>query len=56
MFSVALAVTAAEAAAPGRYPAPCFQGARTFLPRFAAAVAVRPSGFGTLGAAARAGK
>ena len=28
----------------GRYPAPCFHGARTFLPRLAAKVAIRPSG------------
>src|SRR5215472_5719144 len=28
----------------GRYPAPCFHGARTFLPRLATKVAIRPSG------------
>jgi hypothetical protein len=28
----------------GRYPAPYFHGARTFLPRLAAKVAIRPSG------------
>jgi hypothetical protein len=28
----------------GRYPAPCFHGARTFLPRRATKVAIRPSG------------
>jgi hypothetical protein len=32
LLSVALAVTKTEISAPGRYPAPCFQGARTFLP------------------------
>ena len=26
----------------GRYPAPCFRGARTFLPRLAAGAAIRP--------------
>jgi hypothetical protein len=28
----------------GRYPAPCFHGARTFLPRLAARAVIRPSG------------
>jgi len=28
----------------GRYPAPCFHGARTFLPRLMAKAAIRPSG------------
>jgi len=28
----------------GRYPAPCFRGARTFLPRLTTKVAIRPSG------------
>jgi hypothetical protein len=30
----------------GRYPAPCFRGARTFLPAVARRAAVRPSGVG----------
>jgi len=28
----------------GRYPAPCFHGARTFLERFSPPAAIRPSG------------
>src|SRR5579863_4618348 len=33
----------------GRYPAPCFHGARTFLPRLAAKAVIRPSGGRDLG-------
>jgi hypothetical protein len=44
LLSVALSLTPAEAEAAGRYPAPCFRGARTFLAVLAHPAAARPSG------------
>jgi len=51
IISVALSVAARETpATPGRYPAPCFHEARTFLKCLAAPAVIRPSGDMTLGA------
>ena len=44
MLSVALSLSLAEARPAGRYPAPLFRGARTFLASHARAAAARPSG------------
>ena len=44
MLSVALSLTPAEAGAAGRYPAPSFRGARTFLASLAQAAAARSPG------------
>ena len=44
MLSVALSLSFAEARPAGRYPAPLFRGARTFLASLARAAAARPSG------------
>ena len=44
MLSVALSLSLAEARPAGRYPAPLFRGARTFLALLAQAAAARPSG------------
>jgi hypothetical protein len=45
-FAVCFCGTFPGVAPAGRYPAPCFHGARTFLPSFAARAAIRPSGEG----------
>ena len=52
MLSVALSLTPAEAGAAGRYPAPLFRGARTFLASLAQAAAARSPGRGDIGEAA----
>ena len=44
MLSVALSLSLAEARPAGRYPAPLFRGARTFLVFLAKPAAARPSG------------
>jgi len=44
MLSVALSLSRAEARPAGRYPAPLFRGARTFLVLLAKPAAARPSG------------
>jgi hypothetical protein len=44
MLSVALSLSPAEAEPAGRYPAPLFRGARTFLVSLARPAAARPSG------------
>ena len=44
MLSVALSLSPAEAKPAGRYPAPLFRGARTFLVSLAKPAAARPSG------------
>ena len=44
LLSVALSLTPAEAGAAGRYPAPSFCGARTFLAGTSPAAVARPSG------------
>jgi len=44
VLSVALSLTPAEAGAAGRYPAPSFRGARTFLGEASFDAAARPSG------------
>lgn len=44
LLSVALSLTLPEGEAAGRYPAPLFRGARTFLVRASSPAAARPSG------------
>jgi len=48
MLSVALSLIPAEAETAGRYPAPLFRGARTFLVRASSPAAARPSGGGDI--------
>jgi hypothetical protein len=49
MLSVALSLTPPEDEAAGRYPAPLFRGARTFLASLAQAAAARSPGRGHIG-------
>jgi hypothetical protein len=49
MLSVALSLIPAEAGTAGRYPAPLFRGARTFLAPLARAAAARSPGRGDIG-------
>ena len=46
---MALSLSLAEAGPAGRYPAPLFRGARTFLASLAQAAAARPSGRSDIG-------
>ena len=52
MLSVALSLSPAEARPAGRYPAPSFRGARTFLAGASSAAAARPSGEAPIGGTA----